>query len=290
MAQIIGGEIISADARQLYKGMPIGTAVPVDSPVKHHLTEILDPAERTSALWWAKKALSVMEMLIAKEITPIIVGGTGLYIKALTDGIFDSPGESFEIRETLAKRADSGEDLHETLSSIDNEAASKIHPNNTVRIIRALEVYYSTEKTITEHFKSTETLAGDWTFHKFLLVRDRKKLYHRIDQRVISMIDSGWIEETKNLLQNGISPNSPGMEAIGYRHIVRYLKGELDISDLIDRISRETRRYAKRQLTWFRNQKGYEKIDLTETTQEDVVGQIIEYYKSRNFNDVVHDN
>lgn len=258
-----GAEVVSADARQIYAGMPIGTCAPIETDISHHLVGVLDPRKRCTAFWWGKEAARIIEEIHNKNIVPLIVGGTGLYLKALVEGIFEGPGEDSDLRESLYKRHESGENLYYELAQIDPASAEKIHPKNIVRIIRALEVYYKTGRPISEEFHKAKPLASGWDFLLFRLVLPREELYRRIDERTKKLIENGWIEETKGLLAKGIRPNSPGMNAIGYREICRFLAGEIDRRTLIEDISRKTRNYAKRQMTWFNNRPGFIEIDMS---------------------------
>lgn len=263
VAERLSGEIISSDARQVYRGMFIGTASPVNENIRHHLVGILDPNEKPTAKWWADKCARTMEDLHEKGKLPIIAGGTGLYMTALVEGLFDAPPPSPELRKRLRRRAETGEDIHSELEQIDPESAGRIHPNNIPRIIRALEVYHQTGKTLTELFAKTEPPAGDWTYLKFHLTRSREKLYARIDRRTEEMFEAGWIEEVEKLLGSGVSTESPSMDAIGYSQICGYLRGGIDFDELKAEIKKLTRNYAKRQLTWFRNKSDFEEIDLS---------------------------
>jgi len=278
VAKKFGCEIISADARQIYRGMVIGTAAPLNPPIRHHLVGILNPSDRCTAAWWAQRAAEVMEGIREREKMALVVGGTGLYIRALVEGIFPGPGEDMEFRAELQKRADAGENLHAELEIVDPIAAEQIHPNNLVRIIRALEVYHITGEPLSKQFAQTIPIAENWQFLKFFLTRPREELYRRINGRTHHMLQNGWIEETKRLLDSGVSVSSPGMEAIGYKEIVRYFRGELDKRELYEIISQKTRNYAKRQLTWFRHRPGYEEMNVKELGVEEVANRIIASY------------
>lgn len=270
VAERLSGEIISADARQVYRRMIIGTASPVNEDVRHHLVGILDPNEKPTAKWWADECARTMEELHERGKPPIIAGGTGLYTGALVEGLFDAPPPSPELRRRLRRRAESGEDIHSELKKIDPESAERIHPNNLPRIIRAIEVYHQTGKTLTELFAETEPPAGDWTYLKFHLTRNRGELYERIDHRTEEMFEAGWIDEVEKLLESGVSAESPGMDAIGYRQICDYLRGEMDFDCLKAEIKKLTRNYAKRQLTWFRNKPDFEEIDLSSMRTDEI--------------------
>jgi tRNA dimethylallyltransferase len=281
VARRIGGEIISADARQVYKGMAIGTAAPSNEDVPHHLVGVLDPNEQPTAKWWADECARILESLWEKESVPIIAGGTGLYIRALVEGLFESLSGDAGIRTSLKKRIETGEDLHAELERIDPESAVRIHPNNKPRIIRALEVYYSTGKTLTELFGQTESKAKGWEFLKFHLVLPRELLYEKIERRTEDMFEAGWIDEVRELLSSGIASDAPGMEAIGYREICGFLSGEIDIADVKSKIKQATRNYAKRQLTWFRHRPDYCEIDLSKMELIEAVEIILRRYRRK---------
>jgi tRNA dimethylallyltransferase len=253
-------EIISADARQIYRGMVIGTSAPENSPIKHHLVGILDPRERSTAAHWANEAFKILEELHSRGKTPLVVGGTGLYIRALVEGIFAGPGADPEIRNELRRKIADGFDIHAELKRADPISAEKIHPENKIRIIRALEIFYITGKPLSSHFSETRPIAEGWTFSMFHLTRPREELYDRINRRTVAMLANGWLDETRSLLDDGISETAPGFDAIGYREICAHFRGEISFADLTETISRATRNYAKRQITWFRNRKGFNVI------------------------------
>ncbi len=279
VAERLGGEIISADARQLYRRMVIGTAAPRDEVILHNCVGVLEPREKATAKWWADECAKIMGNLNQKGIVSIIAGGTGLYIRALVEGLFDIPNPDDSIREELIERANAGENLYEELRDVDQESADRIHPNNTPRIIRALEVYYRSGNTMTELCDRTESPVPDWKFNKYHMVRPRGKLYRRIEERTEKMFEDGWIEEVRGLLNSGVKPDDTGMEAIGYREICDYIIGKSTLADVKDSIKRATRNYAKRQLTWFRHRPGYAEIDLSKLDIREVAELIeTDYY------------
>lgn len=281
VAERLGGEIISADARQVYKGMVIGTASPENEAVRHHLVGVLDPFEKPTAKWWAEESAKILENLWERGNVPIIAGGTGLYIRVLVEGLFECPEGNPDIRNTLKKRLESGDDLYGELARIDPESAERIHPNNTPRLIRALEVFYSTGKTLTELFACTESPARGWNFVKFNLILPRELLYERIERRTEQMFEAGWIGEVRELLSSGITPDTAGMEAIGYREICNFLSGEIELEDAKSKIKQSTRNYAKRQLTWFRHRPDYCEIDLSKMEQAEAVEEILSGYRRK---------
>jgi len=257
VAQLLGGEIINADSMQVYRGMNIGTAkIPLSERkgIPHHLIDIVNPDQGFNAALFRLHALPIIKDLHVKKIPIIVVGGTGLYVKGLLGGLFKCPPSKPELRQNLweegEKRGPSF--LYQRLSRLDRKAADSIHPMDKVRIIRALEVIHLTGCPFSEL-----TRKHGFSDRRFLTLNlslnvDRHILYSRINRRAMSMIDSGLISEVKGLLKMGYSPELKPMQAIGYRHIVGYLKGRWNLDEVTRLIQRDTRRYAKRQLTWLR--------------------------------------
>jgi len=257
LAQLFGGEIINADSMQVYRGMDIGTAkIPTSERkgIPHHLIDIVNPDQKFNAALFRLHALPIIKDLHVKKIPIIVVGGTGLYVKGLLGGLFKCPPSKPELRQNLweecEKRGPSF--LYQRLSRLDRKAADSIHPMDKVRIIRALEVIHLTGCPFSEL-----TRKHGFSDRRFLTLNlslnvDRQILYNRIDRRAMSMIDSGLISEVKELLKVGYSPELKPMQAIGYRHIAGYLKGRWNLDEVTRLIQRDTRRYAKRQLTWLR--------------------------------------
>ncbi len=257
LAQLLGGEIINADSMQVYRGMDIGTAkIPLSERkgIPHHLIDIVNPDQEFNAALFRLHALPIIKDLHLKKIPIIVAGGTGLYVKGLLGGLFKCPPSKPELRQNLweecEKRGPSF--LYQRLSRLDRKAADSIHPIDKVRIIRALEVIHLTGCPFSEL-----TRKHGFSDRRFLTLNlslnvDRHILYSRIDRRAMSMIDSGLISEVKGLLKVGYSPELKPMQAIGYRHIVGYLKGRWNLDEVTRFIQRDTRRYAKRQLTWLR--------------------------------------
>ena len=257
LALMLGGEIINADSMQVYRGMDIGTAkLPISERkgIPHHLIDIVDPDQEFNAALFRVHALTIIRDLHVAKTPIFVVGGTGLYVKALLGGLFTCPPSKPELRQSLweecEKRGPSL--LYQRLSRLDKKAANSIHPMDKVRIIRALEVIHLTGSPFSE-------LTGKHGFSDrgFLALNlslnvDREILYSRINRRSMSMINSGLISEVERLLKMGYSPELKPMRAIGYRHIVDYLKGRWNLDEATRLIQQDTRRYAKRQLTWFR--------------------------------------
>lgn len=257
LAKEFGGEIISADSVQVYRGLDIGSAKPSAEQrrlVIHHLIDILDLNEEYSAAQFRDQAKAIIQNLHKKKIPIFVIGGTGLYLKALTGGIFRGPGADPHLRQTFLRRAkeDGIEMLHRELSRVDRKAASRIHPRDTIRIIRALEVYHTSGRPISVFQKEHGFAEKDFDILKIGLFFPRDELYRRIDLRAQGMIDRGWVEEVRTLLNQGFSPRLKSLQSLGYKQIVSFLQGEITMDQAIQFIQRDTRQYAKRQMTWFR--------------------------------------
>lgn len=258
LAQRLSGEIINADSMQVYRGMDIGTAkIPVSERkgIPHHLIDIVDPDEEFNAALFRYHAHPVIRELHEKGVPTIVVGGTGLYVRALLRGLFQVPPSRPDVRQALreeCKRKGSAF-LHQRLSRLDKTAADSIHPADKVRIVRALEVIELTGRPFSELTKEHDFSDRRFQALHLCLNVDRQVLYERINRRTKAMVESGLIAEVVGLLHMGYSPELKPMQAIGYRHIVGYLEGRWDLSEAVRLIQRDTRRYAKRQLTWFGN-------------------------------------
>jgi len=291
LALSLGGklrsEIISADSRQIYKGMDIGTdKVPwkIREKIPHHLINVASPHEVFTVADFKREAEAVIERLQKEDKLPIVCGGTGLYIRALTCGIFPGPGKDEKLRDELRSKAKKEGllSLYDELKKVDPKSARRIHPGDEVRIIRALEVYYKTKVPISEH-QEKETTPSPWKMLKIgLCWRERSTLYRVIEERVDRMIQNGLVKETEKLLNAGCTEDLPSMQALGYRQIVDYLKGRVSFDEAVARIKRDTRRFAKRQMTWFRKEKDviwFKREDYT--TIEDIAGKVVEILMQR---------
>lgn len=257
LALALGGEIVNADSMQVYRGMDIGTAKPTYEEkrgIAHHLMDVVDPDEEYNAAMYRSMALPIITDILSRRKMCFVVGGTGLYIKSLLSGLFKCPPSDPDLRESLYRECDllGTGNLHERLKHLDPESAGKIHPNDRVRLIRALEIIQLTNRL-------PSALSGEHGFRDrslnalmICMKVSREHLYERINKRSVFMVEGGLVEETENLLMQGYSPDLKPMKAIGYRHIIKYLKKEWTLIEAIHRIQRDTRRYAKRQLTWFR--------------------------------------
>ncbi len=265
LALALGGEVVSADSMQVYRGMDVGTATPTPEEMRgvpHHLLNVVNPDEDFNAAIYRRMALSRIADIVARGKVCLVVGGTGLYIRGLLGGFFECPPADMELRRTLRKACDTVGPavLHERLRRLDPDAADRIHPNDRVRITRALEIFHLTRER-------PSRLAGAHAFGdrnlralKFSLEPDRGELYDRINRRCVRMVESGLAAECEALLARGYSPDLKPMKAIGYRHMIRHLKGEWTLDEAIRYLQRDTRRYAKRQITWFRGDPGFIRV------------------------------
>ena len=256
LAENVGGEIISADSMQIYRYMDIGTAKPTadeQSRISHHMIDVVDPDEDFDALRFAEMARRKVMQLDHQGVISLVVGGTGLYIKALLQGLFQAQPVDPKIRERLKKKAHAnGSDaLYDRLLQVDPEAADRLHPNDTYRIIRALETIESSGRSISAHHQDHGFKDEPFDALKIALQMDRQVLYDRIDQRVDLMIAAGLVDEVKKLLGMGYSADLKSMQSIGYRHVADFLEERLSWEECVRTLKRDTRRYAKRQFTWF---------------------------------------
>jgi tRNA dimethylallyltransferase len=256
LAEALGAEIINADSMQVYRELDIGTAKPTSQErdrVRHHLVDVADPDEHYDAACYAREARQAIADLHQRGVPPLVVGGTGLYIKALLAGLFHQDEAVPEVRARLARElAQQGlPALLARLTSLDPATAERLAPGDTYRILRALEVAEATGRPISELHADHNFSDRPYTTLKLGLDLPREELYQRIDERVQAMLNQGWIEEVRRLLKRypaGIKP----LQALGYRHLVAYLEVLLPLPEAIEQTQKETRRYAKRQLTWFR--------------------------------------
>jgi len=277
LAKKLGTDIISADSMQIYRHMDIGTAKPTPDEramVKHHMIDIVGPRESYSTGKYIDAVVPIIEGLHRKGKIPIVAGGTGLYIKAMTRGIFSGPSADWSLRESLlaGEKAENGS-LYKYLGELDPEAAGKITRNDTRRIIRALEVSLKSASNISDMQKRfTQPLP--YEFIKLGLSRDRKELYSLIEKRVDEMIANGLEEEVKNVLHlieaSSVSP-LPSMQAIGYKEIAMYLRSEIPRDEAVRLIKRGSKRYAKRQFTWFRKEEGISWVDITGISDNSII-------------------
>jgi len=246
---------------QVYKGFNIGTdkvSPQKRKGIPHHLISIIDPSTQFTAADFVDFSLKAIESIHKKQKLPVITGGTGLYLKALLSGLFPENKKHVSIRKQLEKEAHEFglERLRDELKNVDPEYFEKIGKNDRLRIIRALEVYRSTKKPISQHFLETQSFVKGFNVIRIGLIIDRKTLYQRIDARVDRMFEKGIVEEVQDLLESGVKENSPPFRAIGYKHVLRYLKNETALEEAVSSTKKATRHYAKRQITWFKKMEG----------------------------------
>lgn len=258
LAKRLNTEIISADSRQIFKLLDIGTAKPSTTElaeIKHHFIDELMPDEKFDVSKFENASLEVIKKLLNQNKIPVVVGGSGLYIKALVDGIFDIDSDENLRDEFLdAKRKYGNDFLYDKLMEVDPVSAKNMLPQNWKRVMRALEVFYITGKPIWE-IQSNHKRESNFDFLQFGIEWNREILYSNIENRVDRMMESGLIEEVKKILSLGYNPNLNSLNTVGYKEIISYLKNEISIERAVELIKRNTRRFAKRQLTWFRKDK-----------------------------------
>ncbi|MGN1195218.1 MAG: tRNA (adenosine(37)-N6)-dimethylallyltransferase MiaA [Acutalibacteraceae bacterium] len=280
IAKELNGEIVSADSMQIYKSMDIATAKPTKeetAEIKHHLIDFVNPEESFSVAKYKDLAYSAIDDILSRKTLPIVVGGTGLYIDALINNtvFLDYPKNS--IRDELEKRKElKGMGcLYDELKRIDPKTAEKLHINDSKRIIRALELYYTTGKTISEQNEQSHNEDSPYDFLLFVLnAHDRQVLYDRINLRVDKMLEAGLIDEAKAFFASESSKTAK--QAIGYKELKPYLDGEITLSEAVEKLKMETRRYAKRQLTWFRNTDNVNWLYIDEKSDKTLVQRCID--------------
>lgn len=263
-AKRTGAEIVSVDSMQLYRRMDIGTSkVDPESrkKVPHHMIDVLDPGEEFDVEKFRRSALGAVENILARGRRPVLTGGSGLYLEALKYGIFEGPSKNGKIREKLleAEGRHPGV-LRFLLGLVDPAAFERTEPKDLKRTVRALEVFILSGEKISSLWQRRRT---DERFVIFVLNRDRNELYERINLRVDEMIENGFVEEVRELLESGVSPDLKSMKSIGYKEVVEYIKGETAFEECVDKIKKSTRHYAKRQLTWFRKYEDAVWLDLS---------------------------
>ena len=260
-AKLVGGEILSADSMQVYRGMDIGSAKIRPREMKgvpHHLVDVLDPVQEFNVVVFQKLCRQAMEGIYGRGHIPILTGGTGFYIQALLRDIdFTENEENTEYRRQLEQLAavKGSQVLHEMLTAVDPAAAQAIHAHNIKRMIRALEFHYLTGEKISEHNEREAERQSPYRYCYFVLNDDREKLYQRIEIRVDQMLEEGLVEEVRRLMDQGCRRDMVSMQGLGYKEILDYLEGDITLEEAVYRIKRDTRHFAKRQLTWFRREK-----------------------------------
>lgn len=261
LALRFGGEVVNGDSIQVYRGFDIGTDKPTAESrrgVPHHLVDIVGPEVQFTAADFVREALAAARDIAARGRVPVVAGGTGLYLKALLDGLFPEPGRDPAVRAALeAEAREKGLDvLFRRLEAVDPEYARKVRDRDRVRIVRALEVHAATGRPISEHFRATESPVKGRTVVRLGLRLEREELRRRIGDRVDRMFERGFVDEVRGLLARGIPETAPAFRALGYGHVLRHLRGEIGRAEAAELTKTDTRQYAKRQMTWFRKMDG----------------------------------
>ena len=288
VAKAFHGEIISADSMQIYQYMDIGSAKPTKEELaqaKHYLVDEIDPRKEFSVAEYQVLAKNYIEKVFQDGKIPIVSGGTGLYLNSLIyDMNFSVMPKQVNLRQELEKEAAlyGVEHVHNRLKTLDQAAADRIHPNNLKKVIRAIEVFESTGEGIRE-FKESFITTNDYDCILIGLSRDREELYHRIDQRVDHLMETGLVEEIQSLLEKGLSENNISMKGIGYKEIIAYLHGEYDLDEAVCLVKRNTRRYAKRQMTWLKRYPDMIWFNLSEYNEAEISPALLKRTDVRNF-------
>ena len=289
LARAVEGEIISADSMQVYKHMDIGSAKIKKEEMEgipHYLIDVLEPDEEFHVVRFQEMAKEAMKEIYSKGKIPILTGGTGFYIQAVVKDIdFSQDTEKSSVRERLENLAQEkgGEYLHELLAQRDPESAEKIHPNNIKRVIRALEYYELTREKISLHNEREGEKVSPYNTAYFVLNDHRERLYEKIDRRVDQMLDEGLVEEVRRLAQMGYTRDMVSMQGLGYKEILAYLEGEYSLEEAVYVLKRDTRHFAKRQLTWFRREKDVIWVNKPDFDYDDkkILEYILENCKKR---------
>jgi len=280
LAKRLEGEIISADSRQVYKLLEIGTAKPSRDEREeavHHLIDIVFPDQTYSAGVFARDARAKIEQLLNRGKLPIIVGGTGLYLKALTKGLFQGPAADPELRKRLNQEAEQygSHNLYKKLQELDPVTAGRISAQDRIRIIRALEIYELTGQPIS-FWHTKDQHSSEYRFMTFGITMNRDTLYQRINARVDRMMQAGFLDEVQNLRNLGYSFQLPALRTFGYMDILHHLQGEVELKVAVEKFKQKTRNFAKRQLTWFRHQRELKWVDADETEPVEVIQRAFE--------------
>ncbi len=277
VAEKLSTEIISADSRQFYKCLNIGTAKPSAEElkkVKHHFIDFLEPDEEYNVSRFEIDAEKILEGLLKESKMPIVAGGSGLYIKALIDGIIDAADRDDDYRKELnQKRKEFGNEyLYKELEKVDPKSSNKMLPQNWKRVMRALEVFHLTGEPIWMHHQRQKD-KSEFNFNQFGLLWNRETLYQNINKRVDEMIDNGLVEEVKKIVESGYDKNLNSLNTVGYKEVIQYLNGIISLDRAIELIKRNTRRYAKRQLTWFRKDNRIDWFNINSYDELEFIGE-----------------
>jgi len=280
-----GGEIISADSMQVYRGLDIGTAKPTAGQcrgVACHGIDLIEPNETFHLGAFIEMADRLIAEIVARGRRPLVAGGTGLYIKGLLQGVFEAPDVDRAVRERwLARAAAEGSpSLHAELARVDPEAAAHISPNDSIRVTRALEVWEQTGRPISQLWKESRATRSRYPYHLFVLSCAREVLYERINRRVEEMFRAGLADEVRRLIGAGASPDCHAFKALGYRHVLAWIEGQIGRREALEEMQKHTRRYAKRQLTWFRAMPGAVWMDVADRGTAEVADPIERHVQS----------
>ena len=281
-------EIISADSRQLYKYLDIGTAKPPEEVLKmvpHHFINNLNPDDYYSAGRFGREARQKIEEIFEKQKVPLVVGGSGLYLKALLEGFFEGEVRNDNIKSSLQKRLEQegSQPLYEDLLKIDEATARRLHPHNGKQIIRALEVYLSTEEQLSE-LQKKKMPAPDFETLKIGLIKEREQLYEDIDRRVDQMFADGLLPEVARILEMNYDKTLNSLNTVGYREVIQYIEGEMDYQTCVELVKRNSRHYAKRQITWFKSEADIRWFEIVNREQiPEIASKIVQLYLDKNF-------
>ena len=285
LAEELDTEIISADSRQIYKHLTIGTAKPTREElkkVKHHFVDVLDPKEEYNVGLFERDSIHVIDDLIHKNKIPIVVGGSGLYIKAIVNGIVDIDSDE-ELRDELKMKREKfgNEFIYDELTKLDPHGAETMLPQNWKRVVRAIEVFKLTGKSILEVHEE-QSRKSNYNFLQFGLNWKRETLYKNIENRVDDMIDTGLVNEVETIMANGYSKELNALNTVGYKEIISYLEDEISLERAIELIKRNTRRFAKRQMTWFRKDDRIKWLDVNSvedvlSTKKVILSSLMQY-------------
>ena len=291
LAKETGGEIISADSMQVYRHMDIGSAKITKEEmdgVSHYLVDVLEPEEEFNVVRFQQMAKEAAEKIWEKGKIPLVVGGTGFYIQALLYDIdfTENDGDESYRRQLEQKGSDEegASELYEMLKTVDPKAAQEIHPRNIKRIIRALEFYHQTGRKISEHNETQRQKESPYNYAYFVLTDERSRLYERIDQRVDLMMEQGLLDEVRYLKERGVRKDSTAMQGLGYKELYAYLEGEYPLDEAVRIIKRDTRHFAKRQLTWFKRERDVIWADKSVIGQEEekLADYMLGYLREKN--------
>jgi tRNA dimethylallyltransferase len=295
IAKRIGAEILSMDSMSLYRGMDIGTAKPSPAQralVPHHLIDLCEPHEAFSVAHYLSAAKDAAGSVIARGRVPLFVGGTGLYLRALLRGVFDGPQIPPELRRQLEAELGSAspEQLYERLAAVDPSAARRIHPNDSKRILRALEVYHATGRPLSELQRQEPLPAENRPANVFWLSPPRRWLYERIDRRVEQMFATGLLDEVRGLLERPLPLSHTAQQGLGYKEVIAHLEQNMPLTETLNLIQARTRQFAKRQHTWFRHLEECRPVEMTgEETATELAESVLKFARARvDSSDSVH--